>query len=666
MSSASVQVCLVHMPYSDLEWPAIGLGLLKAYLSKHQISAKAFYANLDFAAWIGVDVYKAVAATSPESLLGEWTFGKAAFAEEAPDDGPYVAWLVDQVANQAPFRSLKRLYGEAGSLQLLTAVRDAVPAFTDVLARRILAFNPRIVGCTSTFQQHCPSLALLRRIKRLSPETVTMMGGANCEGIMGETTHRYFPWLDFVMSGEVDAFFGSFCQTLIEEGVEAADRQAPQCVFGPMDRSGKRHRPGATRAVLHALDEAATPDFDDYFEALKASPLGEIIFPGVVFESSRGCWWGQKHHCTFCGLNDVGLVFRSKSAPRVVDEIMGLRQKYGVGWLVAVDTIIDIKHLSTVLPELAARDERPYIFYEVKANLKREQVRLLSQAGVRTIQPGIESLHDEVLKLMDKGNRWFTNVQLLKWAQEAGVSVNWNFLAGLPGERDEWYLDVAEWLPSIYHLEPPGPDSVVIIRYDRYSVYDSRPDDYGLDLVPHRSYAHLYPLPKEALAGIAYFFEDTREETTRPSAGGAGHQAVNRRILEWRQAFRGDKERPPARLTACDSDGRLVVRDTRPIRAGETFTFEGLERAILLACESARTPNSLVEALRAEGYADSTERILASVQRLKDLRLLLDFLGYVLSLHVNEPVTRYLAPAERPGMRVLRNQRPIAHSHVFG
>lgn len=659
-----VQVCLVHMPYSDLEWPAIGLGLLKAYLAQRRISTKVLYGSLDFAAAVGLDVYRGVSVTAPESLLGEWTFAKAAFPDATHDERAYLAWIADRLPDERQFRNLRRLYGDEGSLQLLGAVRDLAPAFTDALARQVIALGPRIVGCTSTFQQHCASLALLRRIKELSPTTVTMIGGANCEGIMGETTHRQFPWLDFVMSGEVDAFFGRFCELILEKGPEAAARQAPEGVFGPLARSGSRYGLVPPRAVLRSLDEAAVPDFDDFFEALRASPLSELIFPGIVFESSRGCWWGEKHHCTFCGMNDEGLVFRSKTPARVVDEIMTLREKYGVRWLVAVDAILDVKHVNTVLPALAARDGRPYLFYEVKANLRRDQVRLLSRAGVRQVQPGIESLHDDVLKLLDKGNRWFINVQMLKWAQEAGISVNWNFLAGVPGERDEWYLELAEWLPAIYHLEPPGPDAVVVIRYDRYSVYHSRPDQYGLDLVPNRSYALVYPLPQEALTGLAYFFEDTRDGSTRPANGSAGHRAVSQRIVEWQQAFRGDEEHPPARLTARDSDGRLIVHDTRPIRAGETSTFDGLERAILKACESARTPRSLEASLRAEGCRDSSERIDARVRRLKDLHLLLEWQGHILSLHVNEPVTRYMTAAERPGVRVVRNRRPETRSRV--
>jgi radical SAM superfamily enzyme YgiQ (UPF0313 family) len=50
----------------------------------------------------------------------------------------------------------------------------------------------------------------------------------------------------------------------------------------------------------------------------------------LLFEASRGCWWGAKHHCTFCGLNGLSMTFRSKSADRAYSEI---KHRQGEGHL---------------------------------------------------------------------------------------------------------------------------------------------------------------------------------------------------------------------------------------------------------------------------------------------------------------------------------------------
>ncbi len=67
-------------------------------------------------------------------------------------------------------------------------------------------------------------MALLRYIKRARPDIITMMGGANCEGIMGHATHRFFSWIDYVVSGEADLILGGLVKDIMnaEHGLHSA------------------------------------------------------------------------------------------------------------------------------------------------------------------------------------------------------------------------------------------------------------------------------------------------------------------------------------------------------------------------------------------------------------------------------------------------------------
>src|SRR5262249_29657454 len=150
----------------------------------------------------------------------------------------------------------------------------------------------------------------------------------------------------------------------------------------------------------------------------------------LSFESARGCWWGEVAHCTFCGLNGATMAFRSKSAPRVLSEVLTLARKYRVLDLHAVDNILDHAYFEDLLPALAASGLDLSVFYEVKSNLKRHQLERLRDAGVDQIQPGIESLSTPILRLMRKGVTAWQNVRLLKWCAELGIDVLWNLLYG--------------------------------------------------------------------------------------------------------------------------------------------------------------------------------------------------------------------------------------------
>ena len=128
---------------------------------------------------------------------------------------------------------------------LMRWVRTHSAAYVDRLADAIVARRPRIVGCSSVFQQHCASLALLKRIRELSPETVLLMGGANCEGEMGVETLRAFPWVDCVVSGEADAIFADLCGLLLDAG--RATRTRLRSPTAPFRSAPESHAPNRVR-----------------------------------------------------------------------------------------------------------------------------------------------------------------------------------------------------------------------------------------------------------------------------------------------------------------------------------------------------------------------------------------------------------------------------------
>ena len=196
--------------------------------------------------------------------------------------------------------------------------------------------------------------------------------------------------------------------------------------------------------------------------------------------------------------------FRSKSPERVLAEIEELEERYGVSNFEVVDNILDMSYFKTLLPRLAVENRPRRLFYEVKANLSRKHLETLVSAGITWVQPGIESLSSDVLRLMDKGVRAWQNLQLLKWSRELGLRLSWSMLWGFPGERDEDYQEMAGWLPMLEHLQPPS--SLLHLRYDRYSVYHQNAKQLGMILMPVRAMSYVYPLAPADLDGLTYFF----------------------------------------------------------------------------------------------------------------------------------------------------------------
>ena len=191
----------------------MALGIFKTGLRARGIALEVHYANLRFSDEIGAALHHALAWSSPAGQLGEWTFSGAAFPEFETDHAEYLDMVLDSNWGLGLAAHLPR---GTDVKEPLLRVREAAAGFVDTLAREIVESGARVVGCSTVFQQHCASLALLRRIKRLEPSTVTILGGANCEGVMGQTTVDHFEWVDYAFSGEADHLFPEFCQRLLD------------------------------------------------------------------------------------------------------------------------------------------------------------------------------------------------------------------------------------------------------------------------------------------------------------------------------------------------------------------------------------------------------------------------------------------------------------------
>jgi ribosomal peptide maturation radical SAM protein 1 len=258
--------------------------------------------------------------------------------------------------------------------------------------------------------------------------------------------------------------------------------------------------------------------------------LREYLEPKLVNEASRGCWWGMRKHCTFCGFNGSTMAFRSKPPDRVFTEIHDDVSRHRVLDVVMVDNIMDMDYIGTLLPRLATTGWDLRIHYEVKSNMRREHVQALVAAGVVHIQPGIESVSTRVLKIMEKGVDGVANVRLLRDCEDFRVTASWNVLYGFPGESPDDYWPVIAQFRNLHHLQPPRVASRIAL--ERFSPYHQRPDlGFGLRR-PASFYDHVYDLPRSELMELVFIFDC-------PDAGVGGdvEDAIREGVAVWQDAY---------------------------------------------------------------------------------------------------------------------------------
>jgi ribosomal peptide maturation radical SAM protein 1 len=590
-----VRVLLVNMPWALIDVPSLALGILRRAAAEALPDAEVdvWHANLEYVDWaverggFTAEDYRYYSLTTYFSGVGDWVFTSALY------DDP--EWRVPELLEQVPMSDEHR----DRSLEL----HRSAPEFVRELAQRIVAAEPDLVGFTSTFQQNVPALAVAKAVKELAPHIRTAIGGANCDGSQGEALHRNFGCLDYVFRGEGEATFPALLRALRDGGPVAGI-------------PGLCWRDEAGTPVVNAMSsrplapvEIVSPDYDGYFERFAESAACDWAEPKLVVESARGCWWGEKHHCKFCGLNGSFMQFRSKSPAAFRDELFHLVGRHQVLDLFVVDNILDMGYLKSLLPDLIESGYDLRMQYEIKSNLRREQLATLSRAGIVSVQPGIENLNSRVLKIMDKGVTGCQNVRMLRDAASEGLTVMWNYLYGFPGEAAEDYLPVIEQFPALHHL--PAVDGIARIVVERFSPYFNQPELGFTDPVPAKQYSLNYDLPPAELQDLAYVF--------RTSPHGVD-ETVGDRLRDaaetWQQAF------PHSRLTHTDLGAEILLVSRRAAFPWRRLRLtDPAEVAVFRLLDQPHDVPALHRKLAAAGHEPPEPWLVALLDRWRELGL---------------------------------------------
>ena len=336
---------LINMPFGQITYPSLALGLIKAQLNRAKLDSKIFYLNFDLAASMGFEPYSKISLANVQ--IGEWLF-----AGDAWKNHPPLISLEDFL--QLYDLKLPQDLKQREKLLALQKVRsNIIPGFlAESLEQLESAGKLQIIGFSCTYFQTLSSLALGRLIKEKYPDTKLVYGGAAFHGEMGVELIEKCEWIDVVSVGEIDDIVVELFQSL-------AKKELPIGLQGIFYRNqaGKvcHEKPGSpvSQEIFEALP---VPDFTDFFKAVSKFGLSNdaewqrrAVIP---FETSRGCWWGQKKQCRFCGLNGNNIGYRKKSAEQVCHNLAQHFHKYPVRSFYATDNNLAMSAFDDIIPEL--------------------------------------------------------------------------------------------------------------------------------------------------------------------------------------------------------------------------------------------------------------------------------------------------------------------------
>jgi magnesium-protoporphyrin IX monomethyl ester (oxidative) cyclase len=610
------------MPFAAIERPSLGLTQLKSVLEtdhKDNVSIEILYLNHDILQHIGPKLYRFIADTQygMTSGLGEWFFRQSAFPQLADNSEHYFnRYYPDKNERSSKIQ------------EVIVSKQRSLDRVLDRLIDKHNIFDSDLVGFTSLFAQNNASFALARRLKLRNPQLITAMGGSNCDLPMGHVIAKEVTSIDYVFSGSALITLSDFVEHCLQGDVDKC--HTIPGVFSAYNCSDNTS--ADRRGQDMCINADIQLDYSDFLDSFESLCPGGKLKPALLFETSRGCWRAEHSKCTFCGLNGPDVRYRAKEPEKALTQFESL-----FAYLPRCSRYVSVDNvMPKTYPEEVFKSLRPpagvSIQYEVSPALSGREIAILKDAGVRSVQPGIEALNTSTLKLINKGSDVFRNLLLLKNSVIHDIHPKWNLLMGFPGEKETVYEKYNRDIPLLTHLPPPS--AVYRVRYDRYSHYYDDQDSYNLNLEPYDFYELGFPFEKELISKIAIWFQDRNagiEDTKRVDQW---INKIRQKVDWWKNLWQDKCNGDMPRLFMQTSGEHSIVHDSRSGTTEEYVITDTAQKVLKLL----ETPQQ-IEQLYCQVHAVSCGHIKEQINWLSTIGLIFREDDRVFSLVLSKTAT---------------------------
>jgi len=316
-------------------------------------------------------------------------------------------------------------------------------------------FQPHMVGVTSVTMTFDQAMKIVRDVKRIDPDLITVMGGPHVTHC-AEQTLRLFPDLDLVVLGEGE-------QSIVDLAGQWEKDRDWRRVRGIAFRDGDRVCVTPPRKVFFDMDAVPMP-------ARHLVPLGRYRALGMplTMTTSRGC----PFHCIFCvGRKMFGPRVRFRHPDRVLDELEALSRLRFHQINIADDLFTaNRRHCLDICEGIVQRNiHLKWACFARVDTVSRGLLQKMREAGCGTISFGVESANKDILKTVKKGITLDQVVEAVNLCVEAGVMPHASFILGLPGETPETLKETTDFGKRLkdmgasygFHLLAPFPGTRV-------------------------------------------------------------------------------------------------------------------------------------------------------------------------------------------------------------
>lgn len=459
------KVLLISMPWTSLTEPSLGLSILKSKLNSEGIECKIKHFNIFLLKYLKESTYHTIADIF---AVNEFLFTYVFEKDISDNQNESLKFISKQILSNNHFFNDEEYNTPEQVYNLLLYIRNSiVPAFLEDCLSYIKDYNPTMIGFTCMYDQTIASISLAQLVHEWNPNILLTFGGYSIYGNIGKQLLKSFDFIDCIVSGP-----GECCIA------DLAKASVGTLTIQNIPNVSYRDKNDKSIHLINTfengdINDTPTPDFSDFISDildLSTNHMVDISWNAVPIITSSGCWWGEKNHCIFCGINESYIKYRYKREDVVFNELLALKSQYDKSVFRIYDYILCNKYYDTLLPLLAEYNKKslkPFFFTcEIKSNITEKEIKRLKEAGFIMVQPGIESFSTNVLKKMHKGVRAIRNIQCLVLGFKYNIYIGYNILFGFPNDEVRDYEELSKTIPMLYHLYAPNSCDRIAITKD--------------------------------------------------------------------------------------------------------------------------------------------------------------------------------------------------------
>lgn len=314
------------------------------------------------------------------------------------------------------------------------------------LTRTLLKIRPQVVGLSTMTWQYATCTKLIRLIRRLLPGVTIVLGGYHATLMYQEIADSpEAAQIDFMIRGEGEAAF----QRLVA-ALEGSDRLEDISSLSFKRNGTFIHNPPGK---LLDLSRLKLPIRDE-----RRLTRGYHIMNHrcEVMETSRGC----TRNCSFCSIRHMyGRVFRPFPIERILADIDAIYYRQKVRWIfVSDDNMVMAPDRVIALCKAIIARRYQNLNFVVQADCvtmarNEAMVRIMAQAGFKSIFLGIENASPQNLRAAHKGNILDHSRKAVAICHKYGIMVVGGMIFGFPEDSE------AEIIANYQFLKSTGADT---------------------------------------------------------------------------------------------------------------------------------------------------------------------------------------------------------------